>query len=138
VPTPAPPADLVDSLATICLALPDAYEEPAWVGTRWRVRGRTFAHVLVVDAGRPAAHARVIGQDGPVTIVAFRSAGPELEALRGAGPPFFAPPWRQDEVVWALDGEPDLGELAELLTESYCVQAPAKLVALVDRPDPPD
>ena len=45
-------------LADIALALPDAYQEEAWVGERWRVRGRTFAHVLRVEAGRPAAYSK--------------------------------------------------------------------------------
>ena len=33
-----------------------------------------------------------------------------------------------------LDDHVDWSEIAELLTESYCVLAPQKLVALVDRP----
>jgi len=36
-------------LREICLALPDAHEQRAWVGTRWMVRKRTFAHVLGVE-----------------------------------------------------------------------------------------
>ncbi len=30
---------------------------------------------------------------------------------------------------------PQADEVAELMTESYCVMAPKKLLALVDRPD---
>jgi hypothetical protein len=33
-----------------------------------------------------------------------------------------------------LDDDVDWDEVAELLTESYCLLAPKKLVALVDRP----
>jgi hypothetical protein len=33
-----------------------------------------------------------------------------------------------------LDDHTDWEEVAELMTESYCVLAPKKLVALVDRP----
>jgi hypothetical protein len=33
-----------------------------------------------------------------------------------------------------LDAGVDWGEVAELVTESYCVLAPKKLVELVDRP----
>ena len=33
-----------------------------------------------------------------------------------------------------LDDETDWSELAELLTDSYCVQAPARLARLVHRP----
>ncbi|MCW2798958.1 MAG: hypothetical protein JWQ70_430, partial [Aeromicrobium sp.] len=39
------PPEILDRLRPICLGLPEAYEEPAWTGTRWRVRTRTFAHV---------------------------------------------------------------------------------------------
>jgi len=64
----------------------------------------------------------------------FRSSGPELDALRHGGARFFAPPWRADEVGMVLDAGTDWQEVAELLTESYCVQAPAALRAAVDRP----
>ena len=33
-----------------------------------------------------------------------------------------------------LDASTDWGELAELVTESYCLLAPEKLAKLVDRP----
>ena len=44
-----PPEAVVARLRVICLALPDAYEQKAWAGTRWMVRKRTSAHVLWVD-----------------------------------------------------------------------------------------
>jgi hypothetical protein len=34
-----------------------------------------------------------------------------------------------------LDGETDWDEVQEIVTESYCVLAPKKLVALVERPE---
>ena len=127
------PLETVATLRSVCLGLPEAYEEPAWVGTRWRVRTRTFAHVLRVDSGWPPAYARAAGTDGPTTVMTFRSAGAELAALSEAGHPFFKPRWRRDEVGMVLDAGVDWDEVAELLTESYCVVAPQKLVALVDR-----
>ena len=36
-----------------CLDLPEAYEEQAWAGTRWMVRKKNFAHVLMIDRGWP-------------------------------------------------------------------------------------
>jgi hypothetical protein len=127
-------AEILDRLRAVCLALPEAYEEPAWVGVRWRIRGRTFAHVLVVERGRPPAYARAAATDGPATVMTFRSAGDELDVLRGTGHPFFAPVWRDDEVGVLLG--PDVGweEIGELVTESYCLQAPKRLSDLVDRP----
>ena len=37
-------------------------------------------------------------------------------------------------VVAKVDRDSDWEELAELLTDSYCLQAPAHLAARVDRP----
>jgi hypothetical protein len=121
-----PPDWLVERLRPICLALPDAYEEKAWAGTRWMVRRKTFAHVLALDH-----------DSGPADVVTFRSEGEELEVLRRAGPPFFYAGWGRDVVGLALDDDTDWDEVAELMTESYCVMAPQKLVKLVDRPPPP-
>jgi hypothetical protein len=131
---PDVPSEIVARLRALCLGLPQVEEEPAWIGTRWRVRKRTFAHVLVVDSGWPPAYARAAGTDGPVTVLMLRSSGPELDALRNTGHPFFAPVWRGDEVGMALDDGVDWDEVAELLTESYCMQAPKRLADRVDRP----
>jgi len=111
-------------LRALCLALPDSYEERAWVGTRWMVRKRTFAHVLGVEVDDAA----------PLVVLSFRSAGEELEVLRHAGHPFFMLGWGRDAVGMVLDDGTDWVEVGELLTESFCVLAPKKLIALVDRP----
>jgi hypothetical protein len=125
---------VVAALLSVCEALPEAREETAWVGTRWRVRDRTFAHVLVVESGWPPAYARAAATDGPATVLTFRSSGPELDALRGSGSPYFGPPWRADEVGMVLGADVDWAEVAELVTESYCAVAPRALVDRVDRP----
>ena len=127
--------EIVAELQALCLGLPAAYEQRAWVGTRWRIRARTFAHVLLVDSGWPPAYARAAGTNGPTTVLMFRSSGAELDVLRGAGDPFFAPAWREDEVGLVLDDPIDWKEVAELVTESYCLLAPKALSRLVDRPD---
>lgn len=125
----------VDRLRTICLALPEAYEEPAWVGTRWAVRKRTFAHAIHIHEDSPPSLAKVRAVAPlPVTVVTFRAVGQELRALRGSGYPFFYAGWGRDVVAMALDQRTDWDEVRELLTESYCVLAPKKLQALVDRP----
>jgi hypothetical protein len=127
------PFEIVAELRAVCLGLPEAYEEQAWVGTRWMVRKRTFAHVLTIESGWPPAYARAAASDGPMSVVMFRSSGEELDALRNAGRPFFAPVWRADEVGMVVDVGADWDEVRELVTESYCVQAPRKLVELVRR-----
>ena len=119
------PNDVEVRLRDCCLALPEAYEERAWVGTRWLVRKRTFAaHVLgfEVDAR-------------PLVVLSFRSAGDELEVLRNAGHPFFVLGWGRNAIGLVIDAATDWDEVRELLTDSFCVLAPQRLIALVDRPD---
>ncbi|RIQ22787.1 MmcQ/YjbR family DNA-binding protein [Jiangella rhizosphaerae] len=125
------PDDIVEPLREICLSLPDAYEEQAWIGTRWRVRGRTFAHVLTVEPDAESPYARVVGAGREVTVLTFRAPPEELDALVAGGPPFFKARWGRDVVVLALVDDIDWTEIAELMTESYCVLAPKKLVARV-------
>ena len=116
------PDDVIDRLRAICAELPDAYEEPAWVGVRWRVRKKTFTHVLAIDD--EGADRRVV--------LTFRSHGEELEVLRQAGPPFYVLGWGRNALGVDIDDRTDWDELRELVTESYCVMAPKKLAALVD------
>ena len=117
------PADLLARVQEVCESLPETTERQAWAGTQWRVRNRMFAHVVTVDF-----------PDGPVTALVFRASGDELDALRRTGHPFFRPAWGTDSVGMALDAGTDWGDVAQLVTESYCVVAPKKLVAQVDRP----
>jgi len=62
----------------------------------------------------------------------FRSADAELRALRHGGRPFFAPPWRANEVGMFLDDSADWQEVAELLTDSYRLLAPPGLQAAIN------
>jgi predicted DNA-binding protein (MmcQ/YjbR family) len=126
--------EVVARLRSICLGLPEAYQESAWVGTRWRVRKRTFAHVLTVESGSPASYAQAVGSQGPVTVLTFRLPPAELDALSGLGYPYFRVRWGREVGGMALDTDVDWAEVAELLTESYCLMAPAKLADQVDRP----
>lgn len=125
-----PPPDIVARLRPICAGLPETREEHAWVGIRWRIRTRTFAHVLDIERGPPAELVRVPGE--PVTVVTFRSDGPELDILTRAGPPFYQPGWHPSVVGMALTGDTDWDEVGELLTESYRIMAPRKLAARLD------
>ena len=113
--------------------LPESRREDAWVGTRWRIRTSTFAHVVAIGAGWPPAYATAAGTDGPATVLTFRSAGDELAALSAVGPPFFKPVWFRDIVGITLGPDVDWTEVAELVTESYCLLAPKRLAALVHR-----
>ena len=107
------PDGFVDRVRPVCLALPDVVEEAAWVGTRWTVRKKNFAHVVHIDDGWPAAYARAAATDGPATVLTFRADGPDLDALREAGPPFFKPVWFDDIVGMILDAGTDWDEVGE-------------------------
>ena len=126
------PPEILDRLRPACLGLPEAYEEPAWVGTRWRIRKRTFAHVLTVGPDHQAASARTAASDEPICVLNFRSPGDEIAGLLAGGHPFFKPDWGADVVGMFLEGGIDWDEITELLTDSYCIMAPKKLAKLVE------
>ena len=109
----------IDRLGAICLALPGVVERDAWRGVAWDVAGRTFAHILPIEHGRPPVYAHAFGTDGPALALTFWSAGAELAALRQAGPPFVAPPWNPAVVGMLVDADTDWTEVAELVAESH-------------------
>jgi hypothetical protein len=119
------PPEVEARLRELCLALPESFEESAWKGVRWMVRRKTFAHVLSIDDA------------GSVDVVlTFRASPDELEVLRRSGPPFRFLGWGRDAMGLTIDAGTDWEEVRELVTESYCVLAPKRLVAQVDRPSP--
>jgi YjbR len=133
MPRAAPriPPKILAKLRRICLALPEAYEEQAWVGTRWMIRKRNFAHVVKIEGGWPPAYARAAASDGPLVVVTFRASAMLRDTLRDAAPHFFVPAWGTrwgTKVVGIkLGADADWGEIKTLLVESYGVLAPQKL-----------
>jgi hypothetical protein len=128
-----PAGEVVARIAATASALPDAYEQDAWTGVRWRVRNKTFAHVLVAQEGYTSAYRDMTGVTEPTTVLTFRSSGDELLALIHGGAPFYKPPWSPTVVGMVLDDDTDWGEVAELVTESYRFCAPQKLKHRLDR-----
>ena len=120
----------------IALALPETREEDAWVGVRWRIRARTFAHVAPVGGSSPAIDlaAGTSGHTGESVIMTFRASGDDLDVLARIGHPFFKPAWSPTVLGVHLSPATDWDEIAELVTDSYCLLAPKKLAALVARP----
>jgi hypothetical protein len=55
-------------------------------------------------------------------------------AFENLGAPYFRAGWGSNVVGLILDRRTDWAELAELLTDSYCLQAPAQLAERVVRP----
>ncbi|WP_166846609.1 MmcQ/YjbR family DNA-binding protein [Isoptericola sp. BMS4] len=102
------------------LAFPECIEERAWTGVRWRVRAATVAHVF--------------GGEDQLFRVTFRAEPDEVLAFEHLGPRYFRVGTEGNAVGVLLDGGTDWEELSELLTDSYCVQAPARLAETVARP----
>jgi len=127
-----PAGEVVARLAKIALALPEAVEEDAWTGVRWRIRAKSFAHVLVAQEGYASSYREVTGISEPTAVLVFRASGDELLALVHAGHPFYKPPWSPTVVGMVLDDDTDWDEVAELVTESYRFCAPQRLVRLLD------
>ena len=128
------PPELLERVRSICLALPETYEEAAWIGVRWRVRKRTIAHLLTIDETKTTVLKGAFDLEGEVTALTFRVPGEELLALKESGYPFVHAGWGRDVMAMHVTEQTDWTEVAELITESYCLLAPAKLVARVERP----
>jgi predicted DNA-binding protein (MmcQ/YjbR family) len=128
-----PDPAVVRRVAEAALALPEAHEEEAWTGVRWRIRSKTFAHVMVGQEGYESSFRDITGIREPTTVLTFHSSGDELLALSNAPLPFYKPPWSGTIVGLVLDDDTDWDEVAELLTESYRCCAPQKLVRVLDQ-----
>jgi hypothetical protein len=117
---PDVPLAWVDRLREL-LDFPECVEEPAWTGVRWRVGAATVAHVF--------------GGEDQLFRIVFRAEPDEVMAFEHLGEPYFRASWGRNVVGILLDDHTDWQELGELLTDSYCLQAPASLAARVPRPD---
>jgi hypothetical protein len=112
-----------ERLHDICIAFPEVHEGPAWNGRSWLIRKNHFCQVFTVDDGETHKG-----------IMIFRSEPPELDVLVAAGHPFFKPRWGKRAIGMVFDDSLDWTEVAELITDSYRIQAPKKLAARVSQP----
>jgi asparagine synthetase B (glutamine-hydrolysing) len=119
---PEVPSAWVERLRAL-LDFPECEEQPAWTGVCWRVGSATVAHVF--------------GGEDQLFRIVFRAEPGEVLAFEHLGPPYFRGSWGRNVVGLLLDDDTDWDELAELLTDSYCLQAPARLAAQVQRPGDP-
>ena len=129
---PNVPREVIGELRAVCLELPEVQEESAWVGTRWCVRKKNFAHVLMISDGWPPAYAKAAGSDGPLCVLTFRSQGRGSEPPSFDGPPFFRPVWFPNIVGMRLDKPVDWDRVGRLVIASYRVLAPKKLIEMLD------
>lgn len=123
------PPEIVSRVRSICRQLPESYEEPAWVGVRWRIRTRTFAHLYAPDVDRSPVYAPYASEGQELVVMTFRVPADDLLGLTAPGFPFFRAGWGQDVVVAVLGDDTDWTELAELITDSYRGMAPKFLAA---------
>jgi hypothetical protein len=103
--------EAVRRVAEVAESLPRAQEQDAWVGVRWRISGRTFAHVYPVTRDKPAGTAAMIGTLEPAVVLVFHAP--------------------LDDVATYAELGADWGEVAEVVTDSYCVRAPQKWARIV-------
>ena len=118
---PEVPEQWVRRISATLTALPECREESAWVGTRWRVGSATVAHVF--------------GGEDQAYRITFRGDVEDVMAFEHLGPPYFRTGWGRNVIGMLIDEDTDWEELSELLTDSYCLQAPTRLAAQVLRPD---
>jgi hypothetical protein len=102
------------------LDFPECVEDAAWTGVCWRVGAATVAHAF--------------GGEDQLFRITFRAEPDEVMAFEHLGAPYFRASWGRNVVGLLLDEDTDWDELAELLTDSYCIQAPATLASRVPRP----
>ncbi len=117
---PIVPEEWVLRIDAILASLPSCRQESAWTGARWRVCGATVAHVF--------------GGEDQVFRITLRGEPDEVAAFEHVGAPYFRSAWGNNVIGLILDGDTDWVELSELLTDSYCLQAPAGLAVQVERP----
>jgi predicted DNA-binding protein (MmcQ/YjbR family) len=123
------PADIVERIRMLCLALPEVTVRIDHSLTRERSTARSFdirrrSFCLLVAWGGSA------GQ--PVPLLVLRANPEEREVLLSIGHPFFASRAGRDRIAVLLTDDTDWEEIRELVTESYRILAPKKLTALLD------
>jgi hypothetical protein len=123
------PADIVERIRALCLALPEVTarvdgSRSSARSTAWSydIRRRSFC-LLVAWLGST-------GKAVPVLVL--RANPEERRALLAVGHPFFPSRAGRDRVVVVLGDGTDWEEIRELVMESYRMLAPKKLSALLD------
>ncbi len=109
-----------DRVAAVCAGLPEAAAEEAGAHVRHVVRGRTFAWFLDDHHG-----------DGRVAVCVKAAPGGAEALIEGDPERHWRPSYigRHGWVACALDvPDVDWDAVAELVTESYRIVAPARLV----------
>jgi len=120
VERPLVPVEWIERISEILSAFPEVREHDAWIGLAWKVRSATVAHIF--------------GGEDQLFRITLRAEPDEVVAFEHMGHPYFRTNWGGNVVGLLVDDDTDWEELVELLTDSYCIQAPPKLAEQVPRP----
>ena len=110
------------AIRDLCLGLPETSEKDDGWARNFEVRRRSFCLFLAADS--PAGNA--------VPILVLRSTDDDRDMYLAVGRPFFEIPRNAKRIGFALTDQTDWDEVRELVTDSYCMIAPKKLIALLD------
>lgn len=107
------------AIREICLALPETTESAEGWARNFQIRRRSFCLFLTPDS--PA------GNTAPILVL--RSTDSDRTMYMAMGHPFFEIPKNDKRVGFVLGDTTDWDEVRELVTDSYCMIAPKKLIA---------
>jgi predicted DNA-binding protein (MmcQ/YjbR family) len=103
----------------LCVALPEATVHSDRWAHKFTVSRRVFAYLFAIDDP----------QGEQIMVLVCRADPEERAALVQGGHPYFAPNSGTDRIGIVLDDETDWTEVAELVAESYRLNAPKRLRA---------
>ena len=123
------PADILERVGPLCLALPEVTVRVDYSLTRARSTAQSFdirrrSFCLLIAVKDPAGKS--------VPLLVLRAVPEEREAMLSRGHPFFASRAGRDRIGVLLSDDTDWEEIRELVIESYRILAPKKLSALLD------
>lgn len=123
------PEDIVERVHRLCLALPEVTERVDFSRVRTRstawsfdIRRRSFCLLVASEDTTGEAD----------TILVLRADPDERKALLSGGHPYYTSRAGEDRVVVVINKDTDWDEIDELITESYRMLAPKKLIALLE------
>jgi len=123
------PEQVYRRVSTLCLGLPEVTVRV----DASRIRSRSKAHSFDVRHRSFCLLVATEGSSGgPAPLLVLRADFDEREMLLSIGRPFFAPRGGRGRIGVLLTEDTDWEEIRELVTESYRILAPKKLIALLE------
>jgi hypothetical protein len=123
------PKAIFERVSALCVRLPEVTVRIGESRIRERSTGHSFdsrrrSFYLLVATGASSGK--------PAPLLVLRADPDDREALLSIGHPFFAPRGGPDRIGVLLTDDTDWEEIRDLVTESYRVIAPQKLIELLD------